>query len=67
MLCDDLESGMGEWEGSPKGTGYMYTLTDSRYCIAETNITWQSNSTPIKKCKKKKKTTHKPQAFSLIT
>ena len=37
-----------EWEGSPKGKGYICIHGDSLCCTVEANTILQSNYTPIK-------------------
>ena len=39
----------GRWEGVPKGGDICIPVTDSCWCMAESNTTFQSNYLPIKK------------------
>ena len=61
MLCDHLEGWdrEGGREGDARGKRYgdiCICITDSLCYKAKTNTSWQSNYTPIKMLKKKKKT-----------
>ena len=56
MLCDDLEECYdGEWEGRSRGWNICIYTADSFCCTAGDNTTAESNYTPLKTKKKRRR------------